>query len=709
MGAIATATNTSFYVTIATQRGSTTKRVEGDRLVVGRAEDCNLSISHDTMSRRHVTLMVKHGECWVEDHGSANGTFVNGTQLLPHAPTRVRPEDQVILAQSGVRLLVSAEPFVRNESSPPIPSDDKTSPGTAIVTTTATARHETRVAAIPETRLPRESQQKAETLVLEAYKKSSHLVHEAEIEAERRVEDIYLRAHETQAKTDAVYQRRMNEAFRAAEGAYQTAQAGAQEILASARLRATELREQSEQFVTSLRVQTEKDCELLLEEAQATARELKEARLLEADDNARRKEEQLLQKTQDAMNERLAKFEDDLSQQVDRRRREVDHELQTTLRTVAQLKQESINLEQQKAHSLLLKSEIEKSQSSLAGFSGELMKLRQDVDQLDKTRTITKDQLKVLQEQLRGADTKVKTLQHDTQTQMLNLRAKFEEDKAKWMKDEQRRLEELKLETTRKARNLEIEMLDELQLKKDRLGREVALVVETQLKETAKGKAPDLKAMQQLVTKRISDELVVMSKDKGVERKQRSLVALRRREKAWSYFAGAILGAATLVATQHFGHLKLDISPIQQKIVSAIEAQRLDLEKRKFNPPQTREFRSNYVDNVIYTENFTATYLTDDFQDAFLTEVAPYLLRMWRVDEDKAIQLLAMNSALVKNLADKKENIHPDFVNSSIEKMRTFEKESQSKMIELLGSQVRLESFRKFEAQFFAKYTQPKK
>jgi pSer/pThr/pTyr-binding forkhead associated (FHA) protein len=88
-----TATNASgFFVTIATQKGSTTKRVDGDLLSVGRSEECNLSIAHETMSRRHLSVTVRNGECYVEDHGSANGTLVARVLGLtaPLIPPRIQ-------------------------------------------------------------------------------------------------------------------------------------------------------------------------------------------------------------------------------------------------------------------------------------------------------------------------------------------------------------------------------------------------------------------------------------------------------------------------------------------------------------------------------------------------------------------------------------------------------------------------------------------
>ncbi|NJL25571.1 MAG: FHA domain-containing protein [Calothrix sp. SM1_5_4] len=210
-----------FYVTIATAGGSTTKKVDGDMLTVGRAEDCNLTISHETLSRRHLTISLRDASCWIEDHGSANGTFVNGKRVRSHAQVRVLPEDQITMGQAGVRLSVSTEALVRKEGTPPVPTTvegSQVSHPDTIVTTTSTQRKTLRSTGPQPQPKPRdEAQEQAEKVLQEAQKRAAVLIQEAEMEAERRVEDIYRRAHETQSKLDEIYQRRMNEAYRSAE------------------------------------------------------------------------------------------------------------------------------------------------------------------------------------------------------------------------------------------------------------------------------------------------------------------------------------------------------------------------------------------------------------------------------------------------------------------------------------------------------------
>ena len=70
----------SFEVRIA---GGEPRRVRlGDgRHVVGRAKGCDVPIDDRTLSRRHAAFVVRGGRVTVDDLGSLNGTFVDGTRV----------------------------------------------------------------------------------------------------------------------------------------------------------------------------------------------------------------------------------------------------------------------------------------------------------------------------------------------------------------------------------------------------------------------------------------------------------------------------------------------------------------------------------------------------------------------------------------------------------------------------------------------------
>jgi hypothetical protein len=93
--------------------------------------------------------------------------------------------------------------------------------------------------------------------------------------------------------------------------------------------------------------------------------------------------------------------------------------------------------------------------------------------------------------------------------------------------------------------------------------------------------------------------------------------------------------------------------------------------------------------------------LNEEFQRKLLAASTNFLLKTWRLDEDKVIQLLAASNALVKGLNERREAIHPDFIPQGIEKMKDLESDAAGRMRKLLGSQVRYESFRKFERKFY--------
>lgn len=52
-----------------------------ERVRVGRSQDCELWLSDDGVSRRHASLLREGNHYIIEDHGSANGTFVGGVKI----------------------------------------------------------------------------------------------------------------------------------------------------------------------------------------------------------------------------------------------------------------------------------------------------------------------------------------------------------------------------------------------------------------------------------------------------------------------------------------------------------------------------------------------------------------------------------------------------------------------------------------------------
>ena len=61
-------------------------------MTVGRSAGCGAVLSHPTVSPEHARLALEQGQVWLEDLGSAHGTFVNGARVMRFP---LRPGDVV--------------------------------------------------------------------------------------------------------------------------------------------------------------------------------------------------------------------------------------------------------------------------------------------------------------------------------------------------------------------------------------------------------------------------------------------------------------------------------------------------------------------------------------------------------------------------------------------------------------------------------------
>ena len=80
-----------------------TERTLAPAFSIGRAEDNDLAIEKSTVSRHHA-LITEEGDRWfLEDRGSFNGTFLNGSRIQAGAKVPLRHGDRIGLgAESAV-------------------------------------------------------------------------------------------------------------------------------------------------------------------------------------------------------------------------------------------------------------------------------------------------------------------------------------------------------------------------------------------------------------------------------------------------------------------------------------------------------------------------------------------------------------------------------------------------------------------------------
>jgi ABC-type multidrug transport system ATPase subunit/ABC-type multidrug transport system permease subunit len=83
--------------------GGTDTPIGPDGLTIGRGEGCDITLQTHKASRRHARIFIGQADCWIEDLGSTNGTFVRGERV--DGPTPLRNGDRVVIGDQELLLL----------------------------------------------------------------------------------------------------------------------------------------------------------------------------------------------------------------------------------------------------------------------------------------------------------------------------------------------------------------------------------------------------------------------------------------------------------------------------------------------------------------------------------------------------------------------------------------------------------------------------
>ena len=77
-------------------------------IMIGRDLNCDIQIEDETASTRHARLAFHHGQWWLEDLGSTNGTQLNDEVLT--IPTVVISGDQINCGKTQLTIQLGVDP-----------------------------------------------------------------------------------------------------------------------------------------------------------------------------------------------------------------------------------------------------------------------------------------------------------------------------------------------------------------------------------------------------------------------------------------------------------------------------------------------------------------------------------------------------------------------------------------------------------------------
>lgn len=341
----------------------------------------------------------------------------------------------------------------------------------------------------------------------------------------------------------------------------------------------------------------------------------------------------------------------------------------------------------------------------------EVAKLKTFIEDLGIGKKTLESRNKELQEQLgrfqldiQASEDKKRQLEMEYNQQKTVLRDRLEKENKQLSKEAEERMQDAHLEIGKRMEKMERELFEEIISRKDKITKEVLVVVETRIAKVLEPSKWDevSSLVYEGVQAVIEGKAISFNGMPNAPTQSQSLKRKRQKEHMRWLSGGVVVGVALVFGGLHVENMvRKDSNPMRTIANEESRKKKEDLERRKFNPPQVSGAKDTYVDSVIYTSGFVTKYQDPDYQQKLYKAASAYLLKTWRVDEDKSIQVLSIASALVKELYEKKQAIHPDFVKDGIAKMRALEKSSSERMKAILGSEVRLESFRRFENKFF--------
>lgn len=371
-----------------------------------------------------------------------------------------------------------------------------------------------------------------------------------------------------------------------------------------------------------------------------------------------------------------------------------------------------------------LAGEVTDLKDEEARLTANLAQLKEQTRKISETLTSETNAKQVLTASLKQLETdvgrlaldkqdlekKLEGLQVDMHQRVAQHKSILDEEFSRLRKVQQEELDNLRLsemERLKKDRQAAVE--DFAREKESIAGDILTAVFEELTKPTSLGPQEAISdSLKEKINLKLEERsLSLLTSYHGEQVTSDKIKGQKKRERRIAVGQGLVAGMALLFIFQNLQEQFLaDQNPMKTSAERRAQEREDDLARRKFDPAKDDELRDSYKDAVIYTKDFVEIYTSTDFQNKWTKAATVYMLKQWRIQEEKTVEALSAVTTLVKTLEEKKQSIHPDFVPDGLKKMADLEAETVAAVKETLGTEVRYEAFKKFEKKFYLNFRQ---
>ncbi len=586
-----------------------------------------------------------------------------------------------------------------------------------------------------------EASLKAESLLSQAQKERDHLLATSHAEAQKIFRESEEERRTTLQSLRQEVGRLQSEAEESAEATYKKANQLLEQAQGTYREVVTKADKESHEILR----QAHKEANDLLDAAKLKAKERLEKADREKDIVLQKLGETVEAKTQEAYRLGEARAEELVAnahrevREIHVKNSDIKEQLEKKILNAKEKLEKVENDFDEAQNTLTLKNqEVERVQKTLEGLHERKLQMEQELLAGDKRLQAREEQLvkkaqekKAVYEEIEKVKREIKDFEDKRNRDaidMAELKRNIEEQKLKlaaelqiardqslneleqFKKKETKKIEEAILDEQKAIKEIRIQADRKLNASRQQLAKNLAFSIKgeviTALKAGGISKLPDLNDLfDQTIKAKIETE-IFSTAEASIEGAQQEVIiqktsVRRTRLKRVSWVATASLIAAFAIPasrTEILNWIKLNQgdSPALQ-FAQKMEDQR----SKRFDPPRTNDWFPSYVDSVLYSKDYTEQKLSTSIQDKWFKEIQDRMFKEQKVAEDVVIKLVSMEAALITQLKEQRDALHPDFVGTSLHQMRLTESETVDKMKELLNNEEKFKAYLDYSKSFY--------